>query len=109
MRVRSILVTLVGALVAAGGAGGYVAGRALTVRAGDHADFVPSHWRCVNRGAVVVCKNGDSLPYVELAHTNAGLTVLAHTVSGGGVRVRVVHHPAILHPYDEIVYVFSAF
>jgi hypothetical protein len=109
MRVRSMLVTLIGGLVAAASAGGYAAGRVLTVQPGDRATFVPSRWTCVNRGAVVVCRNGNSLPYVELARTNAGLTVLAHTVAGGGVRVRVVHHPAILHPYDEIVYAFSAF
>ncbi len=111
MRKRTVLAGLVLGLVLAGSAGGYVAGRLVTVKSGDTARFLPSIWQCQNVGKSIDCYSGDASPYADLTGTpRGGVTVVVHTLSGGGVRVRNVHHPASggLSAYDEIVYTFSA-
>lgn len=69
MRTRLILAGLVAALTLAGAAGGYLAGRIVTIRSGDRAKSLPSLWLCANHGASIECFSGDAFPYVDLTAT----------------------------------------
>jgi hypothetical protein len=108
MRVRLILATLIGGLLLAGSAGGFIAGRIFTVRPGDRADFNnvrQSAWQCFNHGSAVTCRGGDAFPYVDLTSTNpGGVTVIVHTLrdpQGGHLTRR--------YRSGYPVYVFTAF
>jgi hypothetical protein len=66
-RSRAILATAVVALILAGTAAGFSAGRTFTVRRGDSADFHPGTWRCLYpKQGPVDCFSGDARPYVKI-------------------------------------------
>jgi hypothetical protein len=111
MRRPALLASLIAGLTLSGAAAGYVAGRVVPVKKGDTARFLPSLLSCNNHGGSIECFSGDALPYTILTGTKRGVTVIVHTLSGGGVQVRNVHHPAYqeFRHYDEIVYTFTAF
>jgi hypothetical protein len=102
-----VLIALIGALTLAGTAAGYTAGRVLTARPGDRADFPTKpagQWSCTNRGAFVDCQSGDAYPYVRLTGSRSGgVTVNVYTLNDpqGGHLTRTYQHG---HP----VYIFSA-
>jgi hypothetical protein len=78
------------ALTATGTAVGYSAGRVLTVRPGDRADFPLDRpggggWSCTNlRGRFVRCFSGDAYPYVKVGipHRCGCVAVKVYMLSG---------------------------
>ena len=110
---RLVLLVVIGlALMAVSAAAGYRVAKRVNVKPGGSALFLPHGWFCNNRGQRVDCQSGDARPWAELTGTSrGGVTVRVHTLDGGGVRVRTIHHPAMqdLRAYNEIVYTFSAF
>jgi hypothetical protein len=74
MRGRVLLAGLVVGLTLTGTAVGYAAGRVVTVRPNDRADFRLSRpggggWSCLNvRGRFVRCFSGDAYPYVTVGN-----------------------------------------
>jgi hypothetical protein len=101
----AIVLAVATVLIGAAGAGGYSIGRAVDVRPGGGAVFLPSHRVCQNFGTRVDCENGDAFPYASLTTTRGGgITVKVHTLRDprGG-------HVTRTYEKGLPVYVFTAF
>jgi hypothetical protein len=104
MNARMILLAAMCALTLASTAGGYTAGRVLTVRSGDSADFSSKGWRCNNRPRFIDCFSGVARPFVKLA--------IRHSCRCVGLKVynlRSSRRPTRTYENGDALYTFIAF
>jgi hypothetical protein len=118
MRLRPRMVvacSVLVALVAAAGAGGYAVGRVVTVPVGGAASFQTrkgGSWQCTHLPTGVECFSGDARPYATMTGVacrsgqlrRCGVTVEVHTLGGSQAGSMVQRRER-----GGVVWTFSAF